>query len=99
MAFSGGGLSMGGIKSLGGKLQIEGDKFVSSQFPEAAEKANNLSLANDMAQAGHGAQAIWDKTGWFQGADNKWKFEIPNSEARLNTDNLDPHTNSQWSWV
>lgn len=25
---------------------------------------------------------IFDKTGWFRGADNKWRFEIPDAEAK-----------------
>jgi len=27
---------------------------------------------------------VWKHTGWFQGADNRWKYEIPDQKATLN---------------
>ena len=36
-----------------------------------------LKEAEQMGARGANRQEIWDKTGWFQGADKKWRFEIP----------------------
>ena len=51
----------------------------------AARTADRVALrrAAGMAEAGRDAKSIWQETGWFQGADNKWRFEIPDHEARL----------------
>ena len=42
-----------------------------------------LSQAQELAQRGVDRRAIWDQTGWFQGADGKWRFEIDDSDAFL----------------
>ena len=42
-----------------------------------------LARAGEMHAAGHSATDIWHSTGWFQGADNKWRFEIPDNAATL----------------
>ena len=43
-----------------------------------------LKTAQTMNTAGHEAEAIWNKTGWFQGADRKWRYEIPDTNATVN---------------
>ena len=35
-----------------------------------------LAEAEKMAAAGADRQSIWDATGWFQGPDQKWRYEI-----------------------
>ncbi len=42
-----------------------------------------LSRAEDMAGKGASREDIWNDTGWFQGADDKWRFEIDDSEAAM----------------
>lgn len=42
-----------------------------------------LGRAESMAAKGADRQAIWDDTGWFQGADQKWRFEIPDDASRM----------------
>lgn len=42
-----------------------------------------LDLAEKMAQRGLSPQTIWDKTGWFAGADGKWRFEIPDNQLAV----------------
>lgn len=42
-----------------------------------------LAMANEMHAAGETPRSIWDRTGWFQGADGKWKFEIPDINASI----------------
>jgi len=40
-----------------------------------------LATAEKMAAEGAERRAIWDATGWFQGADGKWRFEIPDNAS------------------
>lgn len=43
-----------------------------------------LAAAEDMAARGVPREQIWNDTGWFQGADKKWRFEIDDSNAGFN---------------
>lgn len=45
-----------------------------------ADKAA-LKTAKNMADAGLSRDDIWRETGWFKGADGKWRFEIDDSQA------------------
>lgn len=42
-----------------------------------------LAKAEDMAAQGVPREKIWSDTGWFQGADGKWRFEIDDSGAAI----------------
>ncbi len=42
---------------------------------------NALATAEKMAAAGAPRETIWKDTGWFQGPDGKWRFEIDDSQA------------------
>lgn len=42
-----------------------------------------LAEAQKMAEAGKSREEIWNKTGWFKGVDDKWRFEIDDSGAKL----------------
>lgn len=46
-----------------------------------AETANHKALleAMQMKEVGANKEDIYDKTGWYLGADGKWRFEIPDS--------------------
>lgn len=72
----------------------EGDwKGVAANLPELlamfagpkAKTANHalLARAQEMAIKGATRDAIWKDTGWFQGNDGKWRFEIDDSKGRL----------------
>jgi hypothetical protein len=52
---------------------------------KAAKTADHAALARAeaMEQAGADAAKVWDETGWFRGADDKWRFEIPDDTAKL----------------
>lgn len=41
-----------------------------------------LAKAEQMSAEGASRDDIWNQTGWFQGADGKWRFEIDDSNAR-----------------
>lgn len=43
-----------------------------------------LAKAEELAAKGAPREQIWTETGWFQGPDKKWRFEIDDSGARLN---------------
>jgi len=54
----------------------------------AGAKAQNADLgalerAQKMAADGADRGAIWDNTGWFQGVDGKWRFEVDDSGIGL----------------
>lgn len=52
-------------------------------------KIENMFKAEDMLDAGKRMSAIRNETGWFQTpTDNQWKFEIPDTYARLNQHGL-----------
>lgn len=40
--------------------------------------------AQDLAAAGASREEIWRDTGWFQGVDGQWRFEIDDSPSRVN---------------
>jgi hypothetical protein len=48
-----------------------------------------LKAAKELAEAGASKDEIWGKTGWFQGADKKWRFEIDDSASRFNVSAAD----------
>ena len=43
-----------------------------------------LAKAKELAAAKAPREQIWGDTGWFQGPDQKWRFEIPDDKARWN---------------
>jgi len=51
----------------------------------SANTANrsNLKFAQEMANEGKDVESIWKSTGWFQGTDKRWRFEIPDQAAKL----------------
>ena len=53
---------------------------------EGAQTADMQALAKaqQLEKAGAPERAIWSDTGWFKGADGKWRFEIDDSLAKFN---------------
>lgn len=45
--------------------------------------ANTLKAAKGLLEKGRDAATVYRATGWFQGTDGKWRFEIDDSQARL----------------
>lgn len=63
---------------------------VREKFSYAGEKAKNankeaLNTAKEMEENGADAETIRQKTGWFRGADGKWRWEIDDSDAETDT--------------
>jgi len=42
-----------------------------------------MARAHELAKSGATRDAVWKETGWFQGPDQKWRYEIPDNDARL----------------
>lgn len=51
-----------------------------------------LAKAEQMATSGASRDAIWKDTGWFKGADDKWRFEIPDKAAVMKEANPGSYT-------
>ena len=53
-----------------------------------AQTANKemLAKAEELAAKGAYPDYIWEQTGWFQGADKKWRFEITDKPSAWKTD-------------
>jgi predicted RNA methylase len=49
-----------------------------------------LGRAKEMASAGAARFDVWSETGWFQGRDGRWRFEVPDDGARLTVGDLKP---------
>ena len=86
--------SMGSIAYSGGTVNLEGvpfDQVVRTtgqgggqRYSFGGRNANRADLealdrAQDMERRGVAADTIFRETGWFQGADGKWRFEIDDS--------------------
>ena len=60
------------------------------RFMFAGENAKNadkeaLNMAKEMEESGADAETIRQKTGWFRGADGKWRWEIDDSGTETDT--------------
>jgi hypothetical protein len=53
------------------------------RLARTADKAA-LARAEDLAGRGANREQIWNDTGWFKGADDKWRFEINDFNSTLN---------------
>lgn len=55
-----------------------------------AQTADRAALAKAEQMAANGAfpDDIYTATGWFQGRDKKWRFEIPDQAAKVNPDGI-----------
>ena len=71
------------------RYQFVGEKGAASadRAEEATTRLDNLSVARKMEEAGKDAHNIKMATGWERGADEKWRYEIPDFR------NIDPRGN------
>lgn len=79
------GLAMTGsapVPAPAGALRVFGGRSAATADQAA------LSRAEQMAGLGSDRQTIWDRTGWFKGADQKWRFEIPDNAATVGPQGL-----------
>lgn len=69
--------AINGVGTLGGGVT----KAIFGGVMAKTADLGKLEIAQGLAKAGAKAQEIWDKTGWFQGTDSKWRFEISDQGA------------------
>jgi len=76
---------LGGLMMLGGTAgaQPGAAGIFGGRLAKGADQAA-LSKAEDMAAKGASREQIWSDTGWFQGGDGKWRFEINDASSRMN---------------
>jgi hypothetical protein len=73
LAFYGGDImKVGVLKSFAGEKAKTADAY-------------QLSAAQQRLDAGEDAETVRKETGWHRGVDGKWRFEIDDSDAKLNT--------------
>lgn len=66
------------------KFGIAGQRSLNNLDPAEADRLKaQLVKAKLMAAAGNGADIMWTETGWFKGVDGKWKYEIPDTNAKF----------------
>lgn len=75
-----------GEKQRGEKTEKKGEKK-EKKYSFAGEKARTadrekLDMAKKMEEEGKTRREIYDKTGWFRGADDQWRFEIDDSQMQ-----------------
>jgi hypothetical protein len=73
-------LDMGGAGSVVGKAPAGSLGMFAGRTARTADQAA-LARAEQMAASGADKGSIWNDTGWFQGTDGKWRFEIDDSGA------------------
>jgi hypothetical protein len=74
-------LGMAGFMMGGGGLAARpagGTGMFAGRLAKTADQ-EALAIAERLAAEGADRRAIWDQTGWFQGPDSKWRFEIDDS--------------------
>jgi hypothetical protein len=77
------------------KMELAGDVRAADSkgdllFTYAGERSGiaseQLREAKDLVAQGAPMEEVWNKTGWFQSADKKWRFEIDDSKAQFRFD-------------
>jgi hypothetical protein len=65
-------------------MQLEGEAFnqFAGQSAATADK-HALATAQQRLAAGDNAETVRKETGWFKGADGKWRYEISDKDAKL----------------
>lgn len=76
----------GGAALFGGRQFLRNARSQVGMFAGPNARTANremLARAEEMAAQGASRDDIWSETGWFQGVDGKWRFEIDDSGAGL----------------
>ncbi len=75
-------MALGGIGSAVGTAPVGSLGIFAGRRAATANKAA-LRKAEDMVAKGSSRDEIWNETGWFKGADDKWRYEIDDSAMTL----------------
>ena len=82
-----GGLGTAALTPSATKNMSSTTRIFAGPMAETADLAA-LDTAKKMAETGAKREDIIDKTGWFQGADKKWRFEIPDNTSYADVESL-----------
>ena len=83
LGMAGGDLTLGAKPA--GSLGIFGGKLGAARHPLLQEQ---LGKAEALQAQGLSQDTIFNQTGWFKGADSKWRFEVPDTGAKLTNPEL-----------
>ena len=72
--------------AVGAGALMQGEDAEASFLGRGAKMANKaaLEIARKMKDNGATQDEIFEKTGWFQGADDAWRFEVDDSQISVN---------------
>lgn len=93
------------IKSAIGNAGTFDPSIPDIRFSFAGERANTanreqLARAVEMQSSGEAAELVRQVTGWHQGLDGKWRFEVDDSHAQLRGfDNVSSPTDLPAQWI
>lgn len=73
---------MGAVPDVGGPLAHGVGAVFAGPMARTADRAA-LEAAQNMASKGAAPSRIWNKTGWWQGPEDKWRYEIPDYQAEF----------------
>lgn len=69
--------------TLGSFAGVKSQTVSSQNMVRSDSLKGKLYEAQEMKMDGMHADEIWDKTGWFQGAEGKWRYEISDARMKL----------------
>ena len=75
----------GAVASMVGKGAPKGAVTMFGGVNAKTADKNALKMAQELDSVGADRREIWDATGWFKGADDKWRFEIDDNGAHRRT--------------
>lgn len=90
-AFDAASLLMGGGAASAGRGLLDYDPNTTRMFlgPSAANAdLGALEKARQLSASRRSPDEIWNETGWFKGADGKWRFEIDDTGLGFKSDGL-----------
>lgn len=87
-------------KHLAGYRRAYGPAFSFAGEQAATADQRSLATAKKRLAAGKSAESVRKATGWHQGTDGKWRFEISDADASLRADTTGIHTAGQmFGWA
>jgi hypothetical protein len=63
--------------------------WVKSLAPSQIGPGQPVRVAQDMAEAGHNADSIFQSTGWYRAPDGQWKWILRDDDSKLNRNAFD----------
>jgi hypothetical protein len=105
-----GNYGLAALQGLGAAGDIGLAAYAGSKIPKASQRGifagigaktadiKALETAKKLESSGIDSDTIWKQTGWGKGADDKWRFEIDDSAAKMTDWRKDLHGQSNIAW-